>query len=483
MRIVMRGVTAASDALPASSPGGAHAVVVKWSRPTRVEDHVSHGLRGGKGVREGNVLLALAERGVAAPTPLAFSDEEGDVLVTEEIPDLEPMPPADLAGPALVRAVANLIADAHDAGLRTRDLHAGNLALSRSTPLLVDLGSARVGASLSERERVRALARLQHGLLGGARRSQRLRALGAYLEAAGDEDPRTSARALADGIEERARVVRRRYRRGRDRRAKRSGKHFRQFTSGRIERGARCRDFTDETWEARADSWLHAPPTDAISLKAGGHVLRTSAGQAQVVLKYYDGAAKGRVPRALRAFRRAYALQNRGVPVPQPLLATTGNTAEGDASGVYAATWIDGQDLHAFSAGGRDGAYGLLPLREQRGFLARLGRMLRALHDAEVTHRDLKSPNLLAASTDGGLAPVIVDLDGARIRGRTVSWRRRARDLARLDASLDACASDRLRVLRAYWSVLPRPPLPKREFLGRIEGRVRQKRGPAGLPR
>ena len=103
---------------------------------------------------------------------------------------------------------------------------------------------------------------------------------------------------------------------------------------------------------------------------------------------------------------------------------------------------------------------------------------------AEVSHRDLKAPNLLVGAADVPAPQIhLVDLEGARIRRGPVSWSRRARDLARLDASLDANATDRLRVLMAYWRVLPRPRVDRRAFLTRIAQHVRRKRGASGAPR
>ncbi len=112
-----------------------------------------------------------------------------------------------------------------------------------------------------------------------------------------------------------------------------------------------------------------------------------------------------------------------------------------------------------------------------------LGRALRRMHDAEVSHRDLKSPNLLVQEADDGFQLLIGDLDGARVRTAPVSWRRRARDLARLDASLDADGDARRWVLDAYLAVWPRPPVDRRTFTSWIAHAVRAKRGPSDRPR
>jgi hypothetical protein len=106
----------------------------------------------------------------------------------------------------------------------------------------------------------------------------------------------------------------------------------------------------------------------------------------------------------------------------------------------------------------------------RRAALHRLGRFLRRLHDAEVVHRDLKPANLVAWPTPRGVAYAVVDLDGARATRRPVPWRRRARDLARLDASVGPAVSRaaRHRVLRGYVASFERAGLPLRDLARRV---------------
>jgi len=79
-----------------------------------------------------------------------------------------------------------------------------------------------------------------------------------------------------------------------------------------------------------------------------------------------------------------------------------------------------------------------------------LARLLRAMHDRGVSHRDLKAANVLLAR---GVDPVLIDLVGVRTRARLTETQR-AKELARLNASfLDSALltlSDRLRFLRTY---------------------------------
>jgi tRNA A-37 threonylcarbamoyl transferase component Bud32 len=87
----------------------------------------------------------------------------------------------------------------------------------------------------------------------------------------------------------------------------------------------------------------------------------------------------------------------------------------------------------------------------------RLARWVRRMHDRGVSHRDLKAPNILLqhATTDpANAAPVFIDLVGVRVSSRAVPWPRRAKDLARLNASFLAMPhitrTERLRFLLTY---------------------------------
>jgi tRNA A-37 threonylcarbamoyl transferase component Bud32 len=444
---------------------------VKWSRPVTLHDRVRRRLAGGKGPREGRVLRALADRGIPVPRVLGFSDDGPDVLILEEIEALSPLPAGPAATRRQVEAVARLLGRAWRAGLRHRDLHRGNVGLAAGEPVLLDLGGARLSRGGSP---IKALARLGHALAGDLSRAHRQRALRAWLAAAetgtrGDR-LRERARDLAPRVERATRRVTRAYRRGRDRRATRSGRHFEVFGLEGGVTGVRRRE-TPASWRERALAWLDADPEGASPLKAGNRVVRFELPdhEGALVLKRYETAAPGRLPRAIRAFRLSVALEHRGIATPRVLLAVS----RGRGGGVLVTEHVDALDLHRYAA--EDGAED----RDRRALAFALGRVLRAMHDAEVTHRDLKAPNLLVSDAPPRI--VVADVDGVRLR--CPGWRRRARDLARLDASLDARETDRARVFSAYWRPLPRPPVDSRTFRAEIAKRVSAKRGPSGRPR
>jgi tRNA A-37 threonylcarbamoyl transferase component Bud32 len=103
----------------------------------------------------------------------------------------------------------------------------------------------------------------------------------------------------------------------------------------------------------------------------------------------------------------------------------------------------------------------MLPAEDRDGQTARaavaIGRLLGRMHAWNVSHRDLKANNILVVERDGAIEPWLVDLDGVRIL-RHLSFDRRARDLARLAASLRRYtwfpSTALLRFLRAYLRTL-----------------------------
>lgn len=465
MRQVLRGSLV--------GPDGPLAVAVKWFRPVTASDRIARTLRGGKAAREKRGLELLREAGVQTPRALAACDDPVDLLVTEWVDELQPVAEPDAASPQVVSAFARMVAQMHAQGVDHRDLTGKNVAWHADAPFVVDAGGVRGGDPLSARGRATALARLANGWLSEAPRGVRLRALRSYVRAWG----RAELRPVDRLVRRRARKLRRTFLAGRDRRPTRAGRHFAVFAHPPIQRGIRAALITTDAWEPLAASWLAADPAEATPLKSDARVLAlTGPDERRLVLKRFDAVAPGRLPRPLRAFRVGEAMRYRHLPVPRPLLAAAG----GDGSGIVLTEHIDAPNLHAFVHEGRLAA---LSRTSRARLLRQLGRTIRLMHDAEVSHRDLKAPNLLVRVDDAGHRIVIADLDGARIRRRPISWRRRARDLARLDASLRASRADRLRVLQGYLRVPPWPRLDVRRLLSAIAERVAWKRGPSDEPR
>jgi tRNA A-37 threonylcarbamoyl transferase component Bud32 len=489
MRVVATGLV--------PGPGGPIEVYAKVRRPVTAVDRARRRWFRPRGPAEGALLQGLSQRGVPVPRVLGWSAGEADapdLLVVEAVEGARPLaeclaPPADRAARlAAVEGVGRLLRRAHDAGLAHRDLHRENVVVGRDGPALLDPGAARLRAPLPPARRIRLLGLAAHGLGADARTG--LRALRAYLD--GD---REKARRWLRDVSRDAATARREYRRGRARRARRTGLHFEVFEpAGPATTGVRSKDRAPAAWKEGAARWIALPPEGARPLKADGAVVaaRLPGLEEEVVLKRYPPRWKDRwrTPRAIRAFRTAYTLRIRGVECPEPLLAAVDATRAGVYVAARAGARAGGAclDLHEAT---RPGARGRLALAarspaERRDALHRLGRFLRRLHDAEVSHRDLKAPNVVAYESGGRVRFEVVDLEGARPLRGPVSWRRRAKDLARLDASVGppvVSRADRVRVLRAYVLGWARPPVDLATFAAWVaEDRARKLSTPGGAP-
>ncbi|MCP4249972.1 MAG: hypothetical protein GY778_23270 [bacterium] len=164
-------------------------------------------LGAGRGGGEWRCTLEAVARGVACVAPVAYGrlrslqgilGRSTEFLVTQAAPKTTPLPEAwqevtnlkpprqrGRAGLALVDAVADLCARAHNAGLGHRDNHPGNILIRDAgtlepAALYVDLYGATMGQSLSDGCAAAGLAQLDQWFARHASQSQRLRFLRRY---------------------------------------------------------------------------------------------------------------------------------------------------------------------------------------------------------------------------------------------------------------------------------------------------------------
>jgi tRNA A-37 threonylcarbamoyl transferase component Bud32 len=441
----------------------------------------------GPGRREWLALLVARQAGLDVPEPVALALGAEEVLVTREVAGAERLdehlfrqyfeplpgdppypgarppelvsifrrrrdPPAGTIGPReLAFALADLLSRLAEADLYLPDLHPGNILVSGGPGCwrlsLVDLAEAERPAP--PEAVLKHLLELEHFFEPIASASERLRCLERLRELAGEApDARLIARATA--------AYRQRFYRRRDRRTRRESKYFRRIAAGEW-RGWATADWADavETLLAGhgADPFAGATP-----LKQGrtSSIWRMEVADGRTVVVKRHNRAEGRglahemlaSSRSLAAFRRGHALLARGIATARP--AAAADLRHGGAvrdTLLLSEAVRDGEPLSDWLRRGP-------PPAERRRLTRALAQMIRRMHDAGFSHRDLKAPNVLVTPREGpGARPVLVDLDGLR-GGRHVSARRRARDLMRLSVSLDewgvARRTDRLRFLRAY---------------------------------
>ena len=438
----------------------------------------------GPGRREWEALLAAKAAGLDVPEPVALGRGTDERLVTAGVPDgerldeylferyFEPLPgdppypgarPPELVAAFRVRRppaagtidpktlayrLANLVAHLADADLYLPDLHPGNILIAglpgRWRLYLVDLAEA-VRPAPAEAV-LRHLVRLEHFFEPIAAAAERLRCLRRLSELVGDVPaapviPRATAR------------YRRRFYRRRDRRTRRQSKYFRRLSAGGWEGWATA------DWAPRIEQLLHQgdPTTDPARARpvkqgrtAGVWRVTLEDGRSLFVKQHKLARDRSsmRTSRSIAAFRKGHALLIRGIATARPAAAVDRRQGGRLVDTLLLTEPVEGgEPLSDWLRRGPRAA-------DRRRIARRLARMIRQLHEAGFSHRDLKAPNILIAPADGPAAqPILVDLDGL-VRDRRVSPSRRVQNLTRLSVSLDewgvARATDRLRFLRAY---------------------------------
>jgi tRNA A-37 threonylcarbamoyl transferase component Bud32 len=474
----------------------------------------------GPGRREWRALAAAREAGLDVPEPVALACGCHEILVTGEIPGARRLdeylferyfgppaadePPYPGARPpelvsiyrcrrrppegtitprALAGGLADLVARLAEADLHLPDLHPGNILISGGPGAwrlsLVDLAEAEQPAP--PESVVEHLVQLEHFFEPIASAAERLRCLDRVGQVLGSAiEARLVVRATAD--------YRREFYRHRDRRTRRESKYFARIKvaasspgphpqGDALTFGSRLNGAPAGTWRGwavadRADAVMAMLAEGSLSpdrpgatrLKDSGRTadvwrLDLPCGRALVLKRDKRAGQRGRgrrllKTRSLAAFRKGHALLARGIASVRPAAAADLRRRGRLRDTLLVTEPVAGTKLSDWLRGGP-------PARARRQLVRSLAQMIRRMHDAGFSHRDLKAPNILVVSRGPcGPRPVLVDLDGLRA-GLGVSTGRRTKDLMRLSVSLDewgvARQTDRLRFLRAYLGRRGRP--------------------------
>ncbi|MGE5232907.1 MAG: lipopolysaccharide kinase InaA family protein [Acidobacteriota bacterium] len=186
--------------------------------------------------------------------------------------------------------------------------------------------------------------------------------------------------------------------------------------------------------------------------------LRVGAAPLPAVVKQFRNLGwRARLRRALggsraeRSWRNAWALRERGLGTPSPLLWI--ESARADGPSFYVSRALEDAlelryFLRALNAGEAAAKY---PELDPQAVVAALGELARRLHRADVWFRDFTGGNVLLRRTASGLELDLVDLNRARI-GRPPTASERLRDLARLPVLRRA---DQRVFLAAYFAEAP----------------------------
>ena len=358
----------------------------------------------------------------------------------------------------------------HNEGVAHPDPHPGNFLVEipgdgvpRFT--LIDLHAVRLGPPLTWAESRANLVLFNRWFQLRADTTDRLRFWNAYVQERHTAFKHTETRRQIEEVETRTLVSNLGFWAGREHRCLGGGRHFRKLHQGSL-RGVAVRELPDEILQP-----LLADP-DAIFRGEGIRMLKDSPtstvaewtiGDRSLVLKRFS-IRNGLEPyknvlrrsAALRSWVMGHTFRDRWLPTPRPLLVLH-RIRKGLRHEGYLLTEKVPEALALPEAAARLLS---LPVEERtriaRVWNFRLARLLRSLHLHGGSHRDLKASNLLLEGATHDLAtavPVFIDLVGART-GRPIRKARRARELARLNASFLktplVSRTDRLRFLKTY---------------------------------
>lgn len=431
----------------------------------------------------------LAARGVPTLEPLAFAEGAwGESwLVTRELEDCVPLNvfverdtptlSPDVRHPLrlrLAKELARFLARMHQAGVTHPDLHAGNILIHSQEPLalyLIDLHGVRLGAPLDWPAARDNLVMLNRWFVQRSSRTDRRRFWRAYVQchtgAAEDPTERDRARDLEHRTWESCLA----FWRGRDRRCLGTNRYFYRLTEG-ANRAIAVRDLPQDTLRR----WLHDP--DALFAAPGSRVVKHSrsstvaelspeaSGLAKPVIYKRFTVTKWSDPwvglvrhtPALRSWINGHRLLESGVPTPRPL-AVLHRHRSGLPRECYLITEKapDALELHRCVA---DLSRRPPPERTAmlRALIEAVARLVRSLHDRQLSHRDLKAANVLVtwASRSAGDPRVrlhLIDLVGLQ-RFRRLGRSPRIQNLARLHTSFVhdrlITRTEKLRFLRVY---------------------------------
>lgn len=397
---------------------------VKFCRLDGLRAWVRDLVRGPKARLEFANAAELRRRGIPAVEPVAWRGTRtpgASAIVTRAVTGAEPLDAvlerlaaADRRPMAV--ALGRYFRQLSDAGVRHPDPHPGNFLVARSatgwTFTLLDLHAIRIGELPTDAAIVENLVLVNRWFALRASRADRLR----FLSAFGRPD---LARAIEAGTA-RSNLLFWQRRFGR---YAGSNREFRRLPGGVAWVGAPA-EFVDAFRRDPESFFRDATPIK--HSKSSTVVRHTIAGFGDVILKRVPvrsrlGRLKDRLRPSgvLRSWRFGQSLIDRFLPTPRPLVVLSGPV------GYLAVAAVPGAvTLHEWVGRRPD-------RRRMIAFAATLGRVLRTMHDRGITHRDLKSSNVLVDAAD---RPWLIDLVGASSR-LAVPAATRQRDLARLAVS------------------------------------------------
>ena len=487
----------------AELPGGEGAIYLKHFLVPNFQARWRQWLRRGKGRNEATRATRLAAFGVPTIEPVALGERRGrgkllydNYLISPEISEAVPLDqflerelPAmpglerDRMRRMLAELLGDLTAKLHDGGYVHTDFHPGNLLVRRDgrggypTLAMIDLDALRVKKRMRRSDVVENLALLNHSFWLKSSRSDRRRFLKAYVKSSRAADQLGDVKKLAREVEVETRAWAERLWRRWGKRCLGENKYFKTYR-GPHGWAVASRDVDSEVMDRLVNdpesllvSAKAAPLKDSRTTMVVETAMPVKGRMTAVIYKRFNRKKTldplytlFRPSRGWRAWLNGQHVASRGLPTPQNL-AVIGRTGPVEGGRrfrflpreTYLATvkaepavtlweWSYGQMVGRSDEERRSRIKEMVPL---------LAKLIRTMHERSLSHRDLKSANILVEGRqeDGKLALSLIDLVGVEVE-HPLSRHKRVQNLARLQVSLalvpGRTRTDGLRFLRAY---------------------------------
>jgi tRNA A-37 threonylcarbamoyl transferase component Bud32 len=432
--------------------------------------------------------LRLRSLGIGAAVPLAWGVTESlwpgaSYLITRDLVPAIPLTDfldvrfatfaPDVQGRVrrqLARGLGRFLAHLHDCGIAHPDPHAGNLLVELPGSFmphfsLLDVHAVRFGPPLSWAESRENLILYNRWFQLRATAADRFRFWREYRVS------RQTLPVAADANKEAAELERatadsnRRFWMARTERYKGTHRSIRKVRAGCV-RGLAVRDLPDNFLRellANPDTAFTRPGAKLLKQCVNSTVaeleLQTPDGPRAVILKRVHARTAidlwknfFRASAVRRSWLFGHGLRERWLPTPRPLAMLHCYRA-----GMLPAEGYLLTEKVPDALGLSEAVKACCDAFTLRAWIERLARVIRAMHDRGISHRDLKAPNVMlqGAATDAANAtPVLIDLVGVKASATAVPFARRTKELARLNASFltmpNVTRTERLRFLLAY---------------------------------
>jgi len=373
----------------------------------------------------------------------------------------------------VIIALAKFVKDLHQKGIFHRDFHWGNILIEKAKQgalhfYLMDLHRVKLKSKLTDRQKIKNLSSLNTGFSHKSRRAERLRFLKAYAE----ENKRWESHyphfaRLIEKMTDKM-MVKLWHKRGK--RCVKKNKYFAPFKSGTY-KGSINRDFyspellgllynPDQAFSESLCTIIkdsHTTSSCFMPLQIAGEKFEFYIKRYNYQNIFYALKNLFRISRGKRVWKVANGLLSRTIPFPLPIAFLEQRKAGFLIKSFFITQKIDHSIplITLFQKGLSNAPTETAKIKNE--LLHQGAHILRRMHERGIRHGDLKASNILVQKRLNGKDHLyLIDLDSTRIK-RKITDKDRAKDLARLNASLldtkTISTPDRLKFLKYYLNI------------------------------